>query len=279
MIYRTRELAEEFEAYLSSKILLRNELPVLNVIQIGNDFASSKYIEYKKLKCQKLGITLDLKQYHESVNPQEVELYISSLSSKNCGVILQLPVPKQFSYLLERIDPKIDIDLLNPNGYLFETKSLLTPTIGAIDLTLKKIFTTSNNFEQLFFDTLDLTGKTVSVIGQGKLVGKPLLNYLRNRNATIISINHDTKNPKDLSKMADIVITAAGVENLVNKSWLCENVIVIDAATLESNGSQKGDVDKNDIWESTILCPSPGGIGRITILYLIYNLFAFNNWQ
>jgi methylenetetrahydrofolate dehydrogenase (NADP+) / methenyltetrahydrofolate cyclohydrolase len=281
MIYNTKSIALEFENYLSSKISILKTLPVLHVIQIGDDFASSKYIQYKKLKCEALGLQLNIQKFELDTDPKIIEHYIESIPKSKSGLILQLPIPENCKYLLDKIDYKIDIDLLGPYSEIFNKHKLLTPTIGAIDLVLKQLhylrrFHTFEGDIRDTHDKLNLAGKIVAIIGQGKLVGSPLLSYLRDRNATIISINKETYNPEKLTKMAHVIISAAGVENLVDKTWISSNTIVIDAATLESNGSQKGDVNKNDVWEHTVLCPSPGGIGRLTILYLIYNLIVFD---
>jgi methylenetetrahydrofolate dehydrogenase (NADP+) / methenyltetrahydrofolate cyclohydrolase len=277
MIYRTKALASEFENFLISKIKNIDSLPVLNIIQVGSDFASTKYIEFKVAKCNELNVPINVKKYEISTNPKIVEGYLNSLSDSNCGVMIQIPLPPAFDYLIDKIDPKVDVDLLSPHSEIFEKNKLLAPTIGAIDIVLKKIlFESDVKFSSILQTKLDLSGKTIAVIGQGKLVGRPLLSYLQARGGTIVSINKDTVNPKELTIKADILITAAGVENLIDSTWLKKDAIVIDAATLESDGGLKGDVNKNQLNEDTILCPSPGGIGRLTILYIIYNLFTIS---
>jgi methylenetetrahydrofolate dehydrogenase (NADP+) / methenyltetrahydrofolate cyclohydrolase len=278
MIFSTKSLAQEFESYIKGIVLNTPVLPVLHIIQIGDDFASSKYIDYKKKKCNTLGIKLIIEKFGIDCCPAVIEKYIETLKGYNLGIMIQLPVPAEFAYLVTKINPNNDIDLLGPYTDLYESLGKLTPTIGAIDLALKKILDNQNSpFIQLISEKLDLTHKKVAVIGQGKLVGKPLLSYLQLRGATIISINKDTKEPEKLTKMADIIITAAGIPNLLNKNWIDPNCIVIDAATVESQGALIGDVDRQNINEDTLLCPSPGGIGRLTILYLIFNLLSFND--
>ncbi|MBC7472515.1 MAG: bifunctional 5,10-methylenetetrahydrofolate dehydrogenase/5,10-methenyltetrahydrofolate cyclohydrolase [candidate division SR1 bacterium] len=277
MIYKTEAIAKEFELYLTQKILSYDKLPELYVIQIGDDFASNRYIKHKKQKCDSLELNLVLKKFDFTVDPIIVENYIKSVSITKPGIIIQLPVPAKFKYLIDTLDSKCDVDLLAPHSELYESYGFLTPTIGAIDITLKKILNSENIvFKDLMKQKLDLSQKKVAVIGQGKLVGKPLLSYLLARGATIISINKNTKSPQLLTNLADIVISAAGAHSLVNKDWIGENTIVIDAATVELDGTLIGDVDKSDINQDTVLCPSPGGIGRLTILYLIYNLLIFS---
>lgn len=276
MIYNTKAIAAEFESYLVSKIAHYALLPTLYVIQIGDDFASSKYIEYKEAKCKSLGIKCIIQKFEPNIDPQIVSDYLISISKNSSGIVIQLPVDAKYDILLDILPYKNDVDLLTPHSELFNSKNLLPPTIAAIDLVLKKLQNQKyDNFSELISTKIDLTGKNVAIIGQGKLVGSPLLTYFKNRNATIISINKDSIEPEKLTKNANIIISAAGVKNLINKNWIGENTIVIDAATLESSGSQQGDVDRNNIPENTILCPSPGGIGRLTILYILYNLLAF----
>lgn len=169
--------------------------------------------------------------------------------------------------------------------------------------------------KKLLTQKIDLKGKIVAVIGQGKLVGAPLLTYLQRRNATIISLNKDSPNKQKLVKNADIVICASGVPNLVKSNWFKNNVIVIDAATSESNGVLVGDLDYLEIAQNNLnidnlsqscgqslvknsqnspeknkknrnkkskslnlwICPSPGGVGPLTVLCIFWNLVAIKN--
>ena len=117
----------------------------------------------------------------------------------------------------------------------------------------------------------------IAIIGQGKLVGKPLVKYCLDRGATIIIIDKDTLNPQNLVKDCDIVLSGAGVAKLVNSTWLKSTAIVIDVATSGENGVIVGDVDQSDLLESIYLCPSPKGVGPITVLYLFWNLYCLNS--
>ena len=118
----------------------------------------------------------------------------------------------------------------------------------------------------------DFTGKVVAIIGQGILVGSPLVKYLLDRNATIISVNKDTPNAKSLTSQADVIFSGAGVAGLVNYNWIKKDAIVIDAATSGIGGEIFGDVDQEGLDQSIYLCPSPKGVGPITVLYIFLNL-------
>ena len=171
----------------------------------------------------------------------------------------------------------LDVDLLGDGDNELSTKGLLSPTVQAIDLVLKDILEESEMGIGLLLNTkLDLSSKTVAVIGQGILVGAPMIEYLIQRKASIININIDTKNPKKLIKQADIVISAAGQPGLVDKSWVGPQTILIDAATAESDGGLVGDLDLENLYDSNLICPSPGGIGGLTVMALFYNLLKLH---
>jgi methylenetetrahydrofolate dehydrogenase (NADP+) / methenyltetrahydrofolate cyclohydrolase len=281
MIYQNHFLVEQFEEYLKQTLGQFDTIPTLYVVQIGENFASDKYISYKMKKCEKLGIPFELIQLPDTLDEVSLKNYINSIPADNSGIIVQLPLPTHLEWIVDLIPYRADIDLLTKHKHIHLENGLLEPTIGAIDLVLKEMLGYEMVFPTVLTDLLDLTHKVVAVIGQGNLVGSPLLPYLKARNATIISINKDTLNPQILTQQADILITAAGVGNLVDEAWLKSDVIVIDAATLEQNGTQIGDVFAESLPETAYLCPSPGGIGPLTILCLLNNLLLLNreSWQ
>lgn len=208
--------------------------------------------------------------------------------------------------LIWQENTKIDLQNTAKNNSQIENSSNLK--ISKKTLQNQEKTTTENYAENLDIQIdliqslltreLDLTGKIVAVIGQGKLVGNPLLKYLQRRNATIISLNKDTPNKPNLTQTADILICASGVPGLVKTDWLKKNAIVIDAATSESNGVLVGDVDysqidqnenqtnetKNFVQDANRkssnslnlqICPSPGGVGPLTVLCIFWNLISF----
>jgi methylenetetrahydrofolate dehydrogenase (NADP+) / methenyltetrahydrofolate cyclohydrolase len=274
MIYNNSHLIDAFEEYLQFQIQHTESPPTLFIVQMGEDFASSKYVQYKLKKCEELGILCELVQIPSEVDYETAKNYMDSIPVEHSGIIVQLPLPKHFSNLIQHIPYLCDIDLLTDHKYLLERDGLLPPTIQAIDLVLKDMLGYELRFPEIINQDLDLSQKVVAVVGQGELVGKPLISYLSARNATIVSINKDTLNPIALTNHADIVISAAGVANLVDETWVKPNAIVIDAATLESDGQLVGDVNDLQLPETVFLCPSPGGIGKITILSLLYNLIS-----
>jgi methylenetetrahydrofolate dehydrogenase (NADP+)/methenyltetrahydrofolate cyclohydrolase len=99
-----------------------------------------------------------------------------------------------------------------------------------------------------------------------------MVRYFMERKATVISMNSSSPEPKDLTGKADIVVCAAGRPKFMDKTWFREGAIVVDASTSESDGQLAGDVDTEDVQDKVILCPSPKGIGPLTVRYIFSNL-------
>lgn len=272
MRYLNTELKEIFKEYLITRYKELENVPLLNVVQVGEDFVSNKYVGMKQKLAQDLGTEVKWWKFDQDVDVATVEAIIENINPLD-GLIYQLPIPARFSSMVENIHPYLDVDLLGSMYSVLEKDGILPPTIGAIDLVLKHILQGEQfDIESSIHAMMNLEGTKVGVIGQGQLVGAPLTRYLLERNATVISVNIDTENPQELISKCDIVISAAGKAGLVNKSWLKSDAIVIDAATSEGDNSLVGDVDQNDIYETNVLCTTPKGVGGITVLYLFYNL-------
>lgn len=294
-LYSNNSIKTEFKTYLQQeynrlKTAINKEF-ILNIVQIGDNLASSKYVGIKKKIGLELGVIVNHHHFEDGVAEQDlVDLY-NNASDNGEGFIFQLPLPPQYSHLVPLTPLNTDVDLLSKSSFLLWSQGYLPPTIGAIDLIYKEmsfrkegnlievenIFNTNLKFQALITQNADYAGKIVAVIGQGVLVGSPLIKYLLDRNATIITINQFTPNSKSLVKQADIVFSGAGVANLVNRDWLKKDVIVIDAATSGIGGEIFGDVNKDDIDESTYLCPSPKGVGPVTVLYIFWNLLKMTD--
>jgi 5,10-methylene-tetrahydrofolate dehydrogenase/methenyl tetrahydrofolate cyclohydrolase len=331
-LYSNNPIKAEFKAYLQQEFAKLKEKSskdfVLNIVQIGNNLASSKYVGIKKKIGLELGVIVNHHHFEDGIPEQDlVDLY-NNASDNGQGFIFQLPLPPQYSYLVPLTPLNTDVDLLSKSSFLLWAEGYLPPTIGAIDLIYKEmlfrkendfvqpenvfdkickvvegqnspyvgggkttsfdggsvavevsankgytvVVATKINFETLITQKADYAGKIVAVIGQGVLVGSPLVKYLLDRNATIVTVNQFTLDSKSLVKQADVIFSGAGVANLVNRDWIKKDAIVIDAATSGVGGEIFGDVNKDEIDQSTYLCPSPKGVGPMTVLYIFWNL-------
>lgn len=274
VLYSNLDLKNSLQNYIQEVASKLQKPLVLNIALIGSDLASVKYTNLKQIIGKKLGIEVIIHNYFSDTKTSEYRELIDQVLQDNSGLIFQLPVPKNVIEFVANTPSNSDVDLLGNQAFKLWERGFLPPTIGAIDLVLKDILhqNTGKNIADLIDLKLDLKGKTVGVIGQGVLVGKPLVKYLLDREATIISINKDTVNPKELAKNCDILICAAGVPGLVNQDWIHPNTIIIDAATSESSGVLVGDVVKDSLFQTNLLVASPSGVGSLTVLYLFYNL-------
>jgi methylenetetrahydrofolate dehydrogenase (NADP+) / methenyltetrahydrofolate cyclohydrolase len=278
MRYTTTELKELFKDFLIEQYQTLTNKPTLHVVQVGEDRVSSKYVAMKTKLAEDLGCSLKYHQFDNELNIEDLENLVSEIPTSD-GLIYQLPIPAKFNTLVENIHPALDVDLLGSRYSELEKGGILPPTIGAIDLVLKHIFQGDGfDISSAISQQMNLQGTKVGVVGQGKLVGTPVVRYLLARNATVISVNIDTVEAHKLIQQCDIVITAAGVENLIDKSWLKDDAIIIDAATSEGKNSIVGDVNLNDIHDNNILCTTPSGVGGITVLYLFWNLFQLRKY-
>jgi len=269
-IYDNAGIKKQLKQQVADGVAELHTMPVLHIIQIGDEFASNTYIHKKKTMGVELGIQVRHHHFGTDASIAAVQNQLDAIIDAHQGVIVQLPVPAQFQPIIEAIPWTVDVDLLGTDAARAWSAGLLSPTIAAIDLILTDMLKNSVDFA--WQSRLDLHGITVAVIGQGVLVGNPLLRYLRDREATIISINKDTTHPRQLVQQAQVAITGAGVPGLIDASWLQEKAYVIDAATSESNNKLVGDLDYSNLPEAATVCKSPGGVGPLTVLCLFANV-------
>lgn len=250
------------------KIELKNEIsnfkrrPKLTVIQIGNDKASSSYIKSKKKLCEEIGI--DFKhiyiENYEEVSRREVvgKIVEESMDSYVDGIILQLPIPDKYDLqsLQKSIHFKKDVD-----GFLVPTNFTPCTPKGILDW--------------LDYNNFDFEGKNITVIGRSKIVGKPLVNLLIDKGATVTCCNSKTKDLKQHTCNADVVISAVGKAKFLDSGYFTNTKLVIDVGiNRDENGKLCGDVDYQEVTntlENIYVTPVPNGVGRLTVLSLIEN--------
>jgi methylenetetrahydrofolate dehydrogenase (NADP+)/methenyltetrahydrofolate cyclohydrolase len=183
------------------------------------------------------------------------------------GIIVQLPLPAHISVnnISKAIDPTKDVDGFHPLnlGYLLrgENKGFTPCTpLGCIYL-LKHYLGT-------------IESQHIVIIGRSNIVGRPLASLLINNNATVTLCHSYTKNLKDITKSANIVVSAIGSPKLLDQSYFQDNVVVIDVGISKIAGKFVGDVDFNDVVEkASFITPVPGGVGPMTVAYLMHNLY------
>jgi methylenetetrahydrofolate dehydrogenase (NADP+)/methenyltetrahydrofolate cyclohydrolase len=245
----------------------------LAVIQVGENPVSKIFIRQKKKACQKTGISFKLFKFSAKIRKSELKKEIERIcqNPKNSGVIIQLPMPKKFQpeeSFTNLIPEKKDIDVLSERSfgkYFFTGLKILPPIVNGVLHLLKHY-------------KIRIKGKNVVVVGMGRLVGIPLIPQLLREFATPTIINVFTLNPSSFMKEAAILISGVGKPNLIKENMVKKGAVVIDAGTSFKKGRLVGDVDFQRVSkEASYITPVPGGIGPLTVAYLLENLVKLNS--
>ena len=239
----------------------------LAVIQVGNDPASSVYVNNKKKTCAYIGIDSLSYELPEETTQEELLALIEELNQKKevNGILVQLPVPKHIDEktIINAISPKKDVDGFHPQS----VGSLCIGQPGFVSCTPAGII------ELLKRTNVDISGKHCVVIGRSNIVGKPMALLMLRKNATVTVTHSKTKNLKEITKQADILIVAIGKPKFVDSSYVKEGAVVIDVG-IHRNEDNKlcGDVDFDSVKTSvSAITPVPGGVGPMTIAMLMKN--------
>ncbi|MFR0693681.1 bifunctional methylenetetrahydrofolate dehydrogenase/methenyltetrahydrofolate cyclohydrolase FolD [Enterobacterales bacterium AE_CKDN230030158-1A_HGKHYDSX7] len=244
--------------------------PGLAVVLVGSDPASQVYVRNKVLRAEEVGIhSLEHKLAADTGEGELLEL-IAALNDDPAihGILVQLPLPGHIdeNRVLQAIDPLKDVDGFHSEnvGGLSQGRDVLTPCTPA-------------GCMRLLHDTCgDLSGKHAVVIGRSNIVGKPMAALLLKAHCTVTVVHSRSANLPELCRQADIVVAAVGKPRLVDASWLKPGAVVIDVGInrIDEDGRSKlvGDVDFDSaLSQASAITPVPGGVGPMTIAYLMKN--------
>jgi methylenetetrahydrofolate dehydrogenase (NADP+)/methenyltetrahydrofolate cyclohydrolase len=248
--------------------------PCLAVVLVGNDPASHVYVRNKVEKAGYVGIRSLEFRLSADTSQNTLLAQIDALNADTTvhGILVQLPLPKHIdeNSVLERINPKKDVDGFHSEnvGGLSQGRDVLTPC-------------TPTGCIRLLKDTLgpDLSGLNAVVVGRSNIVGKPMAALLLKENCTVTIVHSKTRNIQAICKQADIVVAAVGCPQMLDGAYLNENSIVIDVGInrIQVDGKNKlvGDVDFDAVvGKVKAITPVPGGVGPMTIAYLMKNTIA-----
>ena len=266
----SQKILEEISSKVERIALDGKRVPRLDLILVGDDFASVKYVQIKEQKALELGIECQTHHLEQDSTTEEVVNLVKTLNAFDDvdGFMVQLPLPDHIdtNIVLESIEPGKDVDgLTSVNlGRLFQNDPKAIPP--ATPLGIMKLL---DEYK------IDVFGKRVVILGASNIVGVPLEAILLRRDATVTICNSKTSNIKEVAKTADILISATGVPLLVNSEFLKEGVVVIDVGSNKhpETGKLVGDVDWEDIQGiPSYITPVPGGVGPMTVASLMLNL-------
>ncbi len=268
-----KKLREKILTNLKAELDKLEVKPSLAVILAGDNPASKIYVNNKKKIAEQIGINSTVIKLDENVTEDELIQKIHSLNiDPNVNAILvQLPLPAHISKerILGMIDPKKDVDGLSPYnfGKLFSgAKPYVYPC------TPKGVLLLLDEYN------IELEGKHVVVVGRSNLVGKPVAQMMLDRNATVTVCHSRTKNLAEITKTADILVSAVG-ENIIEEKMLKSGCVVVDVGIFkDSTGRTRGDVDFENVSKiASYITPVPGGVGPMTIASLMLNTVELFN--
>jgi methylenetetrahydrofolate dehydrogenase (NADP+)/methenyltetrahydrofolate cyclohydrolase len=257
---------------LKNDVAKLNFVPNLDIILVGDDPASLKYVELKQKKAESIGINGQIHHLDKNSTTENIIDLINQLNqnSQITGLMVQLPLPSQIdtAKVLLSIDPKKDADGLSPInlGLLFQKgqKGIASATsLGIIKL--------------LEAYQIDLTGKNAVIIGRSSEVSLPLFALLMDKNCTVTICHSHTQNLVDICHGADILISAIGKPNFFGKEYVKSGAVIIDVgfATDPVTGKTTGDFDFNQVSSlASFITPVPGGVGPMTVVSLLTNLVS-----
>ena len=256
------EVKEEVEALKKQGVSVG-----LAVIIVGNNPASRTYVNNKKKACEAAGILSEEYALPEETTQEELLALVEELNHKDSinGILCQLPLPKQLDEeaVIAAISEKKDVDAfsaVNVGHIMIGDYSFLPCTPAGI-------------MEILRHYNIDVAGKECVVIGRSNIVGKPMAMLLLHQNGTVTICHSKTKNLKDVTSRADILVAAVGIPHFVTADMVKEGAVVIDVGMdRDENGKLCGDVDFAAVEpKASYITPVPGCVGPMTIATLLKN--------
>lgn len=245
---------------------LTRKVPKLVIVSYNPSLASKTYIGLKLARSKELGIACEVLDW----TGQSLDACMSAMAALSGkqdvdGIIVQLPTRGLEGYqeLLNAIPASKDVDGLSDESLVL----LRANSAKLIPATPRAIL------ELIARSQIDLQGKAIVIIGQGKLVGLPLSVIMKNKNLDVVGIDINTADTSHILKSADVVIAAAGQANLVTGTMIKAGSIVLDAGTSEQNGELGGDVEYSSVEPvASMVSKVPGGIGPVTVACLLQNV-------
>ncbi|EYU42065.1 hypothetical protein ABFS82_10G000300 [Erythranthe guttata] len=274
-----KAIAENIRSRIASEVSRMKELighvPGLAVILVGQRRDSQTYVRNKIIASEEVGIKIKMISLPENCDECEVCNVLCRFNKDPSvhGVLVQLPLPQHLdeAKILNVINVEKDVDGFHPvnmgNLAMQGMEPLFIPCTpkGCIELLVQS--------------GVEITGKKAVVIGRSNIVGLPMSLLLQRHHATVTVVHDFTKKPEKITREADILVTAAGVANLVRGSWLKPGVVIVDVGTnpIEDRRSEHGyrligDVCLEEaIRTASAITPVPGGVGPMTVAMLLYN--------
>ena len=265
-----KEVSQRIKAELKNeadKLKAKGIMPGLAVVIVGDDPASRVYVNNKKKACEELGILSEEYALPAETKEEELLALIDKLNAdKNIsGILVQLPLPKGIDEekVINRINPKKDVDAFHP-------ANVGKIMIGNYDFVP---CTPAGVMELIAESGIDISGKECVIVGRSNIVGKPMSMIKKKKNGTVTVCHSKTKDLKEVTKRADILVVAVGRPEFITGDMIKEGAVVIDVGINRlENKKLVGDVHFESAEKvASAITPVPGGVGPMTIAMLMKN--------
>ena len=270
-IINGKELAQKIRNDLKIKVndLKNNGInPKLAVIMVGDDKASKVYVKNKSKACDEIGIEFEEFLMDENITMEELLKLIENLNNRKDihGILLQSPIPKHLDInkAFNAIDYRKDVDGFHPIN------------VGKLSIG-EDCFISCTPYgvvKMLEEYNIPVEGKNAVIIGRSNIVGKPLIQCMLQKNATVTVCHSRTQNVEEITQKADILIVAIGKAKFVTENMVKDGAVVIDVGiNRNEEGKLVGDVDFENVEKkASYITPVPGGVGPMTIAMLMTNV-------
>lgn len=262
-----KAVAKAFCVALKEQVESLPSVPGLKAILVGNNPASELYVQNKQRVAKSIGIFAETIRLSGDITQEKLITVIDELNAdRNVhGILVQLPLPQHIdsAVVIERIHPSKDVDgfhPLNVGKTVLGIKGAIYPCTphGCIHLIKERV--------------KKLRGLNAVVLGRSNIVGKPMAQLLLNEDCTVSTLHSHSTDLESYCRMADILVSAVGKPNLVRGAWIKSGAIVIDVGINLIDGKFVGDVAFDEvIGIASAVTPVPGGVGPMTIAYLMSN--------
>ncbi len=240
--------------------------PRLAVVLVGQNPASQIYVKIKMKRAQEVGIETELHAFEEDISNEQILSSIDNLNqdTRVHGILVQMPLPTHIdkAAVLNEISPDKDVDGFSPInvGLLYSQKPMFIPCtpLGVMHL-IKSIRT-------------NLSGLNVAIVGRSNIVGRPVAELLLQSDCTVTILHSKTRNMERICRECDLIIAATGCPKMITRDHIKPGAIVIDVGITKVDSQIVGDVDFNNVIDLVShITPVPGGVGPMTVAYLLSN--------
>ena len=268
MILDGKLLAQEIKNNVKESAKRLKKKPLLACIIIEGNSASEIYVKSKQKACEECGLSSKVVRLPKNTTQKKLEKEIENLNNDKdvTAILLQLPLPSHLNSVsaINKISPEKDVDCLT-------YKNLGKVFVGEYDIAP---CTATGIIRLLEKYNIELEGKRAVVVGRSLLVGRSVATLLEKKNATVTLCHSKTKNLKEITKEAEILVVAIGKKQYIKSDFIKKSAVVVDVGINRENGKIYGDVDFEKASEKCqYISPVPGGVGPLTVACLMENTF------